>query len=1220
MPAGENPRTAPSCLLALTASVALFTGALGSTASLAAAEAATGLSERPLGPMVRGTGATLFTALPPEQTGIVNENTYADPEMWGNLNREFALGAIGTGVAIGDYDNDGRPDVFIVSKTGQSRLFRNLGSWKFEDVTASAGIGSSGGAFAQGLSWVKGLVGSSGSPTVNPWTQGAAFVDVNNDGWLDLYVCRFAAPNLLFINQRNGTFTDEAAARGLALVDSSGMGNFCDYDRDGWLDVYIQTNLLDSGKSPQGQRDHLFRNRGDGTFEDVSERAGIDNLSLAHSATWWDYNEDGWPDIYVANDFEPADKLYRNNRDGTFTQVLHDVVPQVAYSAMGTDQGDVNNDGRIDLFVADMAATTPEQDQRSMAAARELIREDADSSTVAPQVLRNTLFLNTGFDRFLEAGALAGVDATDWTWAVRFEDLDNDGWLDLYVTNGMVREYNNVDLRDEVILRENPDERLRVMKDSPVLNERNLAYRNSGDLRFEEVGKAWGLDQKGVSFGAAFGDLDGDGDLDLVFSNYEGPAGVMRNDSVTGHRMIVALRGVTSNRFGVGAVVRIETSAGIQVRQLMVGRGYLSSSEPVLHFGLGDVQRIERLTIDWPSGHQQVFTDLSVDRHYTVTEPAGAARMAGRGEKPAVRQPPAETRQFVDESAARGLSLRSEETFIPDRQPLLPTRFDRRGPALAVGDFNADGKDDVILGGTGRQPAQLLAGGARFAGTGTLPASALDDGPVLLFDADGDGDGDLLQTRAGTNRNLHSPEYQPLLHLNNGGAFAPSPEALPPLPSSLGAAVAADFDRDGKLDLFLGGRVLPGRYPTAPRSALLRNVGGRFEDVAATLGAGLAEVGMVSSALWSDVDQDGWPDLVLALEWGGVRFWRNLEGRGFEDRSEVAGFAAVGTGWWTSLASADFNGDGRPDYVAGNLGLNTTYRAPAVLLYGQFGSGPPQLIEASYQGDKLYPRRTLKSLSAVIPTLRRRFQKNNDFAKATLSEMLDADRLAKAKRYEATELRSGVFLSQANGTYRFEPLPRIAQISILQGIAVGDFNGDGHTDIYAVQNSYAPIPSIGRFDGGFGQLLRGDGRGRFSSVSALESGLVVPGDAKALVVLDLDDDGWPDFLVSRNDSTTLAWRNQGVSGRRSFRVLLQGTAGNPTAIGARLALELADGTRQQHEVQAGSGYYSQSAPGAFFGFPEANPPRRLTITWPSGATTTREFASAPPSLLNISTR
>ncbi len=1167
------------------------------------AAAPEGLQTAPLAPRSGPPGATMFTSLSPQQTGIVAENDYADPKMWAELNQEFALGAIGTGVAAGDFDNDGRPDVFVVSKTGQSRLFRNLGNWKFEDVTAKAGLLRDGG----GSDWMKGLVGGDGKLPPGPWTQGAAWADVNNDGWLDLYVCRFNAPNLLYINQHDGTFKEEAAARGLAVVDSSGMGNFCDYDRDGWLDVYIHTNLLDSVKAGGGQRDFLFHNRGDGTFENVTEKAGIAGEGLTHSATWWDYNQDGWPDLYVAEDFAATDKLYRNNRDGTFTNVIHSTVPQMSYSSMGADLGDVNNDGRIDLLVGDMAATSHEKDQRGMSMSRELTREDTDSTTTSPQILRNTLFVNTGTDRLIEAGALAGLAATDWTWSLRFEDLDNDGRVDLHVTNGMIREYNNDDLRQRIILNENPAEQLRVMKDSPVLAEHNLAFRNLGDLNFESIGAKWGLDQMGVSFGAAFADFDGDGDLDIIYANYDAAPTVLRNDSQTGHRAIFALRGTTSNRFGIGATVKIETATGVQVRTLVVGRGYLSCSEPIVHFGLGDATKINRVTVTWPSGHVQTFTDLPVDSRFTVTEPSGPATK--------VAPPPPPAGQFT----AAPLKLASEESFEPEQQALLPFRFDRRGPALAVGDLNGDRQDDLILGGTGKQGAQIQFGSLTgFMPAATLSPSPVDDGPVLLFDADGDGRADLLQTKAGINRPVGSPDFQPVLYHNeaNGGGLVPVPSALPPVPASIGAAAAADFDHDGRLDVFLGARVVPGKYPTAPRSALLHNVGGRFEDVTDTLAPALREVGMVTSALWSDVDGDGWVDLVLALEWGGVKYFHNDAGHGFTDYSERAGFAAAGTGWWTSLASADFNGDGRPDFAAGNVGLNTMYRAdaahPTLIFLGKFASsGQSQLVEAYYEGDRLYSRATLRALGRVIPALRRKLTKNDEYAKLTLDQILGADKLAAAQRFAATELQSGVFLSQPDGTYRFTLLPRITQTAPVQGLVAGDFDGDGHADLYAVQNSYAPIAWIGRFDGGVSQLLRGDGRGNFTPVEPVQSGLLVPGDAKALVTLDLDGDGWPDFVVSRNNSTALAWRNGGVPGRHSFRVRLQGSAGNPTAIGAAVTVKLADGTSQTAEVTAGGGYYSQSSAGVFFGYPDGNAPRSVSIRWPDGTTTSRDFTTPP---------
>jgi hypothetical protein len=1134
---------------------------------------------------------TLFAQLDSSTTHILVDNAYDDPKMWGDRYREYMGGSMGSGIAAGDFDSDGKVDLYVSLKTKPGRLFRNMGDWYFEDVTEKAGLAEKGSFF----SWLKSAV-SSDEDVI--WRHGAVFADVNNDGLLDLYVCRNGAQNFLYMNQGDGTFEEEAEKRGLGLADGSVVGAFADYDRDGWMDVLILTNQVD-GTETSGRADRLFRNMGDGHFVETTDTAGISGNTFGHAVVWFDYNEDKWPDFYIANDYAGPDYLYRNNGDGTFTDVIDSVVPHSSYSTMGVDTADVDNNGHIDLFLGDMAATSREKERRrKSAASKEDLLKMGNEKQIAPQYTRNSLLLNTGLGYFREAACWAGLDATDWTWSVRFEDFDNDGWVDLHVTNGMVREANNSDLLSRMMQARSTSQRIGVMNRSPRLEESNLAFRNKAGVGFERVTKEWGLAEIGVSFGAATADFDNDGDLDIVYLNHDGGVSVYRNDVSEQHRIQIRLRGKQSNRFGIGAVIRVESSTGLQSRTLSSARGYSSGSEVVAHFGLGFDTKIKRLVVEWPSGVEQSFSDLEADFSYLIEED-GIVQERSRESRPAL---------FEQKGSALGLTLKDESRLaISDtEQTLLPFRTDRRGPGVAIADLDGNGRDDIYIAATTGSPARLLrwkGGHYESEPLEGLAESTVEDGPPLFLDVDGNGTRDLLITKASADARAWPHSYQPIFYANDGsGNFSPT-NWLPKLEMNVGAVCAADIDGDGDLDLFMGARSVPGRYPETPRSALLVADGGKYVD-ASERSPELENVGLVKSALFRDLDMDGSPDLLVALEWDYVRYFHNDGSGVFSDWTERSGFDTGGRGWWNSLESGDFNGDGKLDFAVGNLGLNTTYNAspehPSTLFYGPFGqSGPKLIVEAVYDGDVLYPLRSRGDISGRLAHALRRYPKSDDYARADIVEVFGEKALELSEAYLADNFYSGVFLSQSNGSYQFSAFPSVAQIGPMQGIVASDFDGDGLTDICAVQNSDIATPS---FHGGVGILLKGKGDGLFEAVEPSESGILLQGNGRALALLDPSDEARPSLFLTRHRGSSEFLLNASTDARW-LKIKLAGDGQNPDAIGAQVELQFANTERKRYEVGLGGGWLSQSASAIFTAIPKNTQLIGVTVRWPDGETT-----------------
>ncbi|HET9003040.1 MAG TPA: VCBS repeat-containing protein [Gemmatimonadaceae bacterium] len=1064
----------------------------------------------------------VFELLASKRTGITFANTITPNDSLNEISDAYIYN--GAGVAVGDVDNDGLPDVFFAGNMVSSRLYRNRGGMRFEDVTAKARVAT------------------------KSWATGVAMADVNDDGWLDIYVGVSgqeqsrpeSRANLLFINNRDGTFTESAAAYGVADTGFTTHAAFLDYDGDGCIDLFVLENSpQDFGRSRVGGHpgaatgtvlgsyNQLYRNDCHGHFSNVSEQAGIlRDAGYGLGVVVADLNRDGRPDIYVSNDGEPNDVVYVNNGDGTFTNRAGASLKHSSIAGMGVDAADFNNDGWPDIAQVDMLPRELDRQKRTtgyltyndLARNRNLGRRTDYSA--------NSLQLSNGVTPagdvvFSEVGRMAGISATDWSWSPLFADFDNDGRKDIFIGNGYPKAVNDLDYVNRIYAmlgRRSTGKPTRAELDLlarlPAYAETSYVFRNAGGLSFVDESKAWGLDRAAFSYGAAYADLDNDGKLDLVVNNIDGPAFVYRNvrrDDATHHWLAVRLQGDSPNRRGLGAVLVLTTGNEKQYLYQSPYRGFMSTVDDRPHFGLGAATRADTLEITWPDGRVQRLTDVAADQLIVVKQSDARAR---GGPLDVPRPQPA----FVPLEPRGALAWRQQAPTFVDYsvQSLLPYMISRHGPALAVADVDGDGLDDVYIGGGDGTPGKLLLqrSDGSFADTAKEPWSnriGFDDWGALFFDANGDGRPDLYVTSGGYQLGPGDPRLQDRLYINRGGGvFVRDEDALPEMLTSTASVRAADFDGDGTLDLFVGGRLTPLQYPAPTRSYILRNDGTRdgrlhFTDVTEQVAPELVQPGgMITDALWVDFDGDGKPDLVVAGEWMPIRFFHN-EGTRLREVTEEMHLPPT-RGWWFSLAAGDFDHDGRPDIVAGNLGLNYSYTtspdSPFGVRAGDFtGNGATDIVLTKTIGGKEFPVSGLATLGRYVYTFGVQFPTSGSFAAASIDKLLTPAQLQRSLHYQTDTFASVVLHNDGGKGFSMTALPDLAQISPIRGIVVRDVNGDGAADLIVAGNLYDAEPNVPRADAGNGLWLRGDGKGRFAAVPSSRSGFLAPLNATSLALL-----------------------------------------------------------------------------------------------------------------------
>lgn len=1125
----------------------------------------------------------LFTSVPASVTGLSFINRVPLPSFF--TAKDFMFVITGGGMAAGDLNNDGLIDLVFTGAYVKNKVFLNQGNFQFKDITSGLqGIDTSGMSF------------------------GVTIVDINADGWNDIYVSKYGySANRLYINNQDGTFTERSKEYGLDWVGNSIQATFLDYDKDGDLDMYLVLNgKIKEGFRHGGDQDRFFRNNGDNTFSEVSSEVGIKDKGYGLNATAADINNDGWTDIFVSQDFEQRDLLYINQKDGTFKDVASKALPHCSYFSMGNDVSDFNNDGLLDIFVVDMLPRASER-RNTQFGIIPVFSPTFDSS----QVVKNILHLNRGNGTFSDIAYLSGVADTEWSWTTWFADFDNDGYKDIYVTNGLAHDIMDRDVNrfgdnsnQDFSTKKGMDE---MVKKYPQVKVSNFMFRNKGDLHFEDISEAWGISEPINTNSAVYADLDNDGDLDIVQNNLDTIPTVFRNMTIErkqGNFLDCELYGSPKNLNGLNARVTITINNSIQIQEMTATRGFTSGITIPLHFGIGKSTIVDDITIVWQDGKTQTLkkipantrvkfyhkdaqsvSPVNINTITTETVQPKPTKKTNNNKKKVIKEVKPIDFSLTEKKLSSEF-IRSErvfDDFFACR--LQPNKLSLNGPSTAVGDVNNDGLDDFIMGGAEGTKAivviQTKNGEFNISSQPSLEADSLfEDQATLLFDLDRDGDLDLYVASGGNESVVDEDKYrQDRVYLNNGkGVFERSDQSLVVDAREKGSSscvVAADIDSDGDLDLFVGGRNTPEMYPKVPRSYILFNDNGVLRDYTMNIAPEINRIGMVTSALWTDIDNDNDYDLIVVGEWMYPRIFVN-SGFALSENTSLSQQLESLKGWWFSVNGADLDNDGDIDYVLGNLGENSRYKAsienPIRMYVNDFDkNGSQDHVMTTMEKGKEVASRLRDALVQQMPFIQKRFPSYADFAKAGIRELFAEQDVDSAMKLSATMFRSVVLENKGNGRFEVKPLPPLVQSAPLFGTFIDDINGDGFLDIMCSGNFYGADTEMWRYDANLGNIVYGGDNLNFTCDAKQKEGFHLRGDSRSITTLRSAINGTVSLLVGINNKVP-----QLFEFTSDYTALPSFANVNSCVQGALVHLK--NGSVRKVERYYGSGYYSQSSP------------------------------------------